>query len=360
MKKQKLTMGLGIAALAALCLTASPATASAETRHGGNSGRSAFRGGFHGGFHGGFGGRVFYRPYWGLGWGLPGYYGGYYGYSGYYPGGYGYTDANWASVKTDVAPEEARVYLDGQYIGTADDFDGFPDKLYLRPGRYRLEFRLNGYETKTIEVRARAGVQLKVDDKLRHGASARAQSDPPKLEGDVPRFFAKRSDREVARPYVGRGDEDRRPGTRDEDMGREGDMGREIEGRSDEGDDRDDRTADADRDADRDRDERPPVARPSEDWRRSDRRPDVSVSARPEGRRDRGRLKISVEPSDAVVYVDDRFVGSADEVSSMDRGIVVAPGKHTVTVSRPGYRDKSSEVTVEVGKMESVTISLGR
>ena len=58
------------------------------------------------------------------------------------------------------------------------------------------------------------------------------------------------------------------------------------------------------------------------------------------------------------MYVDDRFVGTADELSSMDRGIVVSPGKHTVTVSRPGYHDKSSEVDVDAGKSETVKVSL--
>ena len=40
----------------------------------------------------------------------------------------------YAVVKTDVSPEEAQVFLDGKYIGTADDFDGMPDYLYLGAG----------------------------------------------------------------------------------------------------------------------------------------------------------------------------------------------------------------------------------
>ncbi|MDQ2977596.1 MAG: PEGA domain-containing protein, partial [Acidobacteriota bacterium] len=74
----------------------------------------------------------------------------------------------------------------------------------------------------------------------------------------------------------------------------------------------------------------------------------------------RSRLRITAEPSDAAVYLDDRFVGSADELASMERGIVVSPGKHTVTVSRPGYRDRTSEVQVDAGKTESVKLSLSR
>jgi PEGA domain-containing protein len=319
-----------------------------------------------GGFHRGGGTRViitggFYRPFWGWGWGwgYPGYYG-YYGY-GPYASGYGYRDGNWGSVKTDVEPEDARVYLDGKYIGTADDFDGWPDKLYLRPGHYRLEFRLSGYEPKVIDVDSRPGQELKVDDKLHRGGPriGTQQADPPKLEGNVQRYFGKRRarGRDGQRPYADRGSDSRGTdsyvSSEDEDAPEAEYEGNGYEGNGDM--DRDEAQAAPRNPAP------PPAAAPrSEAWR-NDRRPaDASVSARPESRRDRGRLKISVEPSDAVVYIDDRFVGSADEVTSMDRGIVVAPGKHTVTVSRPGYRDKSRDVTVDAGKTESVEVSLAR
>jgi len=57
--------------------------------------------------------------------------------------------------------EHARVYLNGELIGTADDFDGFPDYLYLERGRYTLEFRIPGYESGTLEVEARAGASFR-------------------------------------------------------------------------------------------------------------------------------------------------------------------------------------------------------
>jgi PEGA domain len=349
MKKRFLT----IAAFGAAALLVTAVSAQAAPHRGG------------GGFHRGGGTRViitggFYRPFWGWGWGYPGYYGYGYGY-GPYANGYANRDSNWAAVKTDVEPEDARVYLDGKYIGTADDFDGWPDKLYLRPGHYRLEFRLSGYEPKVLDVDARAGQELKIDDKLPRGGPRTAQqSDPPKLEGNVQRYFGKRrgrdgrDGRDGVRPYMGRGNDSR--GTDSY-----------VESEEEDGPDAD-RDGNADSDRDRDRADAaprspapPPAPAPRSDAWRGDRRPaDASVSARPESRRDRGRLKITVEPSDAVVYIDDRFVGSADEVTSMDRGIVVAPGKHTVTVSRPGYRDKSRDVTVDAGKTESVEISLAR
>jgi hypothetical protein len=113
-------------------------------------------------------GRVIIGPYWGWGWSwyYPGYYP--YGYAGYGPYGRYYDPrARFEAVKTDVSPEEARLYLDGRLIGTADDFDGWPDYLYLARGHYRLEFRLEGYEAQSVDVDARPGTRIELNNKLR-------------------------------------------------------------------------------------------------------------------------------------------------------------------------------------------------
>ena len=68
---------------------------------------------------------------------------------------------------------------------------------------------------------------------------------------------------------------------------------------------------------------------------------------------------MNVEPSDAAVYVDNKFVGTAEEVNSLERGIAVSPGKHTVTVSRPGFKDRAVDVDVQSGDTEKVEVSLG-
>ena len=351
---------LGIAALLVLALPAASAVAAP---------RGAFHsGGFRGGQHGGrvivYGGGWF-NPYWGYGY--PGFYSGYYGrpygygYSGYGYSGYG-GDSNWGAVKTDVDPEEARVYLDGKYIGTADDFDGWPDKLYLRAGHYRIEFRLSGYEPLSLDVDARPGQELKIDNKLRKGGSGlQTQADPPKIEGNVQRYFGKRRrerdrdrDRDNVRPYR------RHSNPATEDYGRN-----QV---SVEDDDEDGVVyADGSSDQDMDREDNAPpsapaqTAAPAQTWRNNAAlpRPDATVSARPVAT-DRSRLKISAQPADAAVYLDDRFVGSADELASMDAGIVVSPGKHTVTISRPGYRDRSATVQVSNGRTEKVELSLAR
>lgn len=276
-----------------------------------------------------------FRSHWGWGWGW-GYSPYWYGYGPYHPYGgyYGYGRAvsrNWAAVDTDVSPESARVYLDGQYVGTADDFDGYPDYLYLKAGRYRLEFRLEGYETRTISVDARPGTKLDVGDRLAKipGAPRYGSYDTPDPTGGVRRFWAKR--RDVAEHVT------------DEDEIYGGER-RYREPRRDRDDsDRYAEEPERDLEADRDRD----LPRRREDWR-----------GRTGEVRGEARLRLDISPSDAAVYVDDRFVGTAESLES--EGISVSAGRHTIVASRPGYRDRRVEVDVSGGETERVEINLER
>lgn len=279
-----------------------------------------------------------YRSFWGWGWGW-GYSPYWYGYGPYHPYGgyYGYgrvVSRNWAAVDTDVSPESARVYLDGQYVGTADDFDGYPDYLYLRTGRYRLEFRLEGFETRTISVDARPGLKIDVGDRLAKvpGAPRYGSYDTPEPSGGVRRFWAKR--RDVAEHVTDENEifgEERRYRERPRDR-----------------DDSDRYAEEPDRDVEADRyRERADEPRRTEDWR-----------GRAGATRGEARLVLDVAPTDAAVYVDDRFMGTAESLES--EGISVSAGRHTVVVSRPGYRDRRVEVDVSRGETERVEINLER
>lgn len=329
MKKTTLPLLITVA----LLLTALPASAAPVilAAHGGHGG--------HG--HGGRG-TVIVTGGWGWGWGYPWGWGwGYPGYGYGYESAYGYGRPVWARVKTDVNPEEARVYLDGKLIGTADDFDGWPDYLYLRRGHYRLEFRLTGYEPRTVDIDARAGATIKLDDHLKKiSGSPRGSYNEPTVN-PVLRFWGKKKD--SVEPIE--------PGSHD--GARDGAYGRDERSP---GDDEDDDAYAPEPDRPRAPREREP-ARDS-DWR-GDRRPSDATVAAPRVST-RSRLHLRIEPPDAAVYVDDRFIGTAEEVNSLDRGVAVSPGKHTVTVSRPGFKDRSTNVEVSAGGTEKVEISLSR
>jgi len=68
----------------------------------------------------------------------------------------------YGAVDCKVDPDRAVVYVNGQASGVADDFDGWPGYLKLKPGDYDLEFRLGGYETGKAHVTVVAGEIVKV------------------------------------------------------------------------------------------------------------------------------------------------------------------------------------------------------
>src|SRR5437867_9411084 len=73
------------------------------------------------------------------------------GYPYPYPYGYRYA-ARDASVRFDVKPKEASVYVDGYYAGVVDDFDGAFQRLHTEPGGHEITLYLDGYRTYSEHV----------------------------------------------------------------------------------------------------------------------------------------------------------------------------------------------------------------
>jgi len=137
--------------------------------------------------HGRYG---YYDPYYYDPYGVYGYYGyggGYYGFYDpfYYPygfGGYGldpgfgfpyyadpsspydygegygsyssriYSGRGQGALKLKVKPRDAKVYVDGYYVGNVDQFDGAFQKLSLNSGSHKVEVKAEGYETAEFDV----------------------------------------------------------------------------------------------------------------------------------------------------------------------------------------------------------------
>lgn len=73
-----------------------------------------------------------------------------------------------------------------------------------------------------------------------------------------------------------------------------------------------------------------------------------------------GRLRVSVTPDDAVIYLDGHFFGIASELSQVRAGLSVEAGEHTVEVVRPGYRTITRTIDVDAGEQVDLDLALDR
>lgn len=66
-------------------------------------------------------------------------------------------------VDFNVSPPETRIFVDGTYRGTCEEFDGYPQKMYLRPGLHRI--RLQAPDGRQLErtVEIGPGYELNLD-----------------------------------------------------------------------------------------------------------------------------------------------------------------------------------------------------
>ena len=94
--------------------------------------------------------------------------------AGRYPA-YRYYDRD-ASVRLDVKPNDASVYVDGFYAGVVDDFDGVFQRLHTAPGGHEITLYLDGYRTYTEHAYLTPDNTLKIRhrmEKLGPGESGR-------------------------------------------------------------------------------------------------------------------------------------------------------------------------------------------
>lgn len=55
-------------------------------------------------------------------------------------------------------------------------------------------------------------------------------------------------------------------------------------------------------------------------------------------------VKLAVNPTRAAVFVDGLFVGHVAEFQGVGRGLLVAPGQHTIKIALPGYQTFETQI----------------
>lgn len=99
----------------------------------------------------GFGlGAYYYDPFWFDSYYDPYYYGGSGGYSYQGYSSRGYRDTG--SLRLKIKPRDAKVFIDGYYVGVVDSFDGVFQRLGVEAGGHRVEIRADGHEPLQFEV----------------------------------------------------------------------------------------------------------------------------------------------------------------------------------------------------------------
>jgi hypothetical protein len=90
-------------------------------------------------------------------------YSSYYGAGGGYAGSGGYPESSGGgsyvphyqgagSLRLKIKPADAKVYIDGYYVGMVDSFDGVFQKLNVDAGPHKVELRADGYQTTEFDV----------------------------------------------------------------------------------------------------------------------------------------------------------------------------------------------------------------
>ena len=282
-------------ALVLLSLTSAAPAAYAQHRgHGHGRVHAGF--GFYGGY---YPWSFYYAPFFGAYW-----YPYPYSYPVFYPpyGWYGFMQETVSSVRVEVTPREAKVYVDGYFAGVVDDFDGTFQRLRVSPGKHEVLLYLEGYHVLKQTLYLSPNSTYKIKGELTKLAPGDAPELPPSPPPVPPTAEGVHALPPTPMPF-----------------------GEPRQG------------------------EAPPrAAAPPE--------PRTIEPFGPSSESRFGRLAIRVQPRGAEVYIDGERWLAPD---TADRLVVnVAEGRHHIEVHKTGFDTFSTEVDVRRGETTPINVSL--
>ena len=69
-------------------------------------------------------------------------------------------------------------------------------------------------------------------------------------------------------------------------------------------------------------------------------------------------VKLAVVPTRAAVFIDGQFMGHAAEFQGLGRGVLVAPGLHTIKIALPGYQTFTTQISPSPNQKVEVKTNL--
>jgi hypothetical protein len=210
-----------------------------------------------------------------------------------------------SSVRLEVKPREAEVFVDGYYAGIVDDFDGTFQRLRLPPGQHEIQIYLDGYHTVRQHIFLTPDNTFKLKyqmEKLEPGAPPETRPVPPPPQQQVGPPPDQYQQQPGAYPPQGR-----------------------------------------------------PGRRPPQQQAPSPQAQDPR-SQTPPGQPGHGFLAVRVQPADADLFVDgQRWQGPQENDQLL---IELSEGRHVIEVRKTGFRTYVTEVDIHSGDTSPVNISL--
>jgi hypothetical protein len=255
---------------------------------------------------------AYFGPYYGPYFYSPWFYSNFWFYSPYqygYP--YYYGGRAVASVRVQVQPKEAQVYVDGSFAGIVDQYDGFFQSLPVEPGGHDITIYLEGFRSIVQHMYLSPGSSYKIKGAMERLAAGEPNEPRPQPMRDEP----------GAEPQLRQGEPREVPPSASWPRGR------------------------APREA------YPPVERQAPVPVEREE-PPVAPDAR------FGQVAIRVQPADAQVTIDGE-VWRAPE--GADRLVVHLPaGTHRVEIRKDGFDPFVTSVEVKRGEVATLNVSLAR
>ncbi len=74
-----------------------------------------------------------------------------------------------SAIDVNIVPQSAEISLNGVVMGTAEDFDGFPNFLIVEPGTHTIYARAPGFKSYQVTVHLAPGEQVNLNKRMERG-----------------------------------------------------------------------------------------------------------------------------------------------------------------------------------------------